>query len=115
LYYKSLASCEGLITGGGFESPAEALYLGKKLMVIPMKGQYEQQCNAAALTDMGVSVRKDLDLSELVNWLFPEFGETRQKKSPGLPGEEQPKIRGQKFSCACSLRVSPFCRLLCFE
>jgi len=29
-------------------------------MVIPMKGQYEQQCNAAALQTMGVSVIKNL-------------------------------------------------------
>lgn len=29
-------------------------------MVIPMKGQYEQQCNAAALKDMGVPVIKSL-------------------------------------------------------
>jgi hypothetical protein len=32
-----------------FETPAEALFLGKKLLVIPMTGQYEQECNAAAL------------------------------------------------------------------
>ena len=29
-------------------------------MVIPMKGQYEQQCNAAALQTMGVPVIKSL-------------------------------------------------------
>lgn len=32
----------------------------KKLMAIPMKGQYEQQCNAVALKDMGVPVIKSL-------------------------------------------------------
>ncbi|RZK49782.1 MAG: glycosyl transferase [Pedobacter sp.] len=55
-YLTSLGGCKGLITGGGFEGPAEALYLGKKLLVIPMKYQYEQQCNAVALRDLGVSV-----------------------------------------------------------
>ena len=29
-------------------------------MVIPMKGQYEQQCNAAALKEMGIPVLKSL-------------------------------------------------------
>ena len=29
-FNKSLASCEGLLTGGGFEGPAEALYLQKE-------------------------------------------------------------------------------------
>jgi uncharacterized protein (TIGR00661 family) len=52
----SLASCAGLLTGGGFEGPAEALFLGKKLLVVPMKFQYEQQCNAFALKKFGVPV-----------------------------------------------------------
>jgi uncharacterized protein (TIGR00661 family) len=52
----SLASCEGLLTGGGFEGPAEALYLGKKLLVAPMRYQYEQQCNAYALKQFGLPV-----------------------------------------------------------
>ncbi|MBK9015126.1 MAG: glycosyl transferase [Saprospiraceae bacterium] len=56
----SLAGATGVLCGAGFETPAETLYLGKKLMVIPMKGQYEQQCNAAALKKMGVPVIKSL-------------------------------------------------------
>lgn len=55
-YNLSVASCEGLLTGGGFEAPAEAMFLGKKVMVVPMFGQYEQACNAEALSRMGVSV-----------------------------------------------------------
>ncbi|MEQ7800995.1 glycosyltransferase family protein [Pedobacter sp. ASV1-7] len=56
LFNLSLASCEGLFTGGGFEGPAEALFLGKKLLVAPMKFQYEQQCNAYALKQFGLPV-----------------------------------------------------------
>ena len=52
----SLANCEGLLTGGGFEGPAEALFLGKKVLMIPMRGQYEQQCNALAASKLGVTV-----------------------------------------------------------
>lgn len=59
-FIESLIHCTGILCGAGFETPAEALYLKKKLMVIPMKGQYEQQCNAAALKDMGVPVIKSL-------------------------------------------------------
>lgn len=55
-YNASLASCAGLLTGGGFEGPAEAMYLGKKLLVVPMKFQYEQQCNAFALRKFGIPV-----------------------------------------------------------
>lgn len=59
-FNKSLLSCHGLITGGGFETPSEALYLGKKLMSIPIKNHYEQQCNAAALKKLGVEVLEDV-------------------------------------------------------
>src|SRR5271154_5859150 len=40
-FNKSLINCHGIITNSGFETPAEALYLRKKLLVIPIKGQYE--------------------------------------------------------------------------
>jgi uncharacterized protein (TIGR00661 family) len=59
-FIESLISCSGILCGAGFETPAEALFLKKKLLVIPMKGQYEQQCNAAALASMGVPVLKSL-------------------------------------------------------
>ncbi len=59
-FLESMASAAGILCGAGFETPAEAMYLEKKLMVIPMKGQYEQQCNAAALKKMGIAVIKSL-------------------------------------------------------
>lgn len=59
-FIKSMAAAEGILCGAGFQTPAEVLYLKKKLMVIPMKGQYEQQCNAAALKMLGVPVIKNL-------------------------------------------------------
>lgn len=62
-FNKSLINCSAILTGAGFETPAEALYLGKKLMVIPIRGQYEQFCNAAALSRMGVPVLDALDAS----------------------------------------------------
>ena len=61
LFNQSLITCHGIITGAGFETPAEALYLGKKLMVIPLKGQYEQKCNAAALEKFNVSIIDNMD------------------------------------------------------
>src|SRR5580704_17863530 len=60
-FNKSLINCSAILTGAGFETPAEALYLGKKLLVIPIRGQYEQFCNAAALSRMGVPVLNALD------------------------------------------------------
>jgi len=57
----SLASSAGLLTGGGFEGPAEALFLNKKVMMIPMTGQYEQRCNALAASKLGVPVVNEID------------------------------------------------------
>ena len=58
LFMKSLASCSGVLTNAGFGTTSEALFLKKKLLVIPMKKQYEQHCNAALLKEMGVTVMK---------------------------------------------------------
>ena len=60
-FVKSMASSAGVLCGGGFEGPAEAMYLGKKVLVIPMVGQYEQQCNAAGAQVMGATVIKMLN------------------------------------------------------
>ncbi len=87
-FIKSMASSKGVLCGAGFETPAEALHMGKKLMAIPMKTQYEQQCNAAALKEMGVPVIKSLKpkhLDKLRNWVqsdrkvdvyYPDITET---------------------------------------
>lgn len=55
LFNQSLIYCSGIITGGGFETPAEAIHLGKKIMSVPIRNQYEQQCNAAALKQLGIT------------------------------------------------------------
>ncbi len=60
-FNKSVINSTGVITGAGFETPAEALYLGKKLLCIPIKGQYEQLCNAAALEAFNVPIIKNID------------------------------------------------------
>ena len=61
LFNKSLIHCHAIITGGGFETPAEAIHLGKKVMAIPIRGQYEQCCNAAALDELNIMTLKTID------------------------------------------------------
>lgn len=73
LFTRSLINCHGTITGAGFETPAEVLYLNKKLIVIPIQGQYEQLCNAQALKEWNViSCEKLVDVNQnlLDNWYF---------------------------------------------
>lgn len=60
-FNESMIHCHGVITGAGFETPAEVLYMGKKLLCLPIKGQYEQFCNAAALTRFNVPIINSID------------------------------------------------------
>jgi uncharacterized protein (TIGR00661 family) len=69
----SMATSAGVLCGAGFETPAEALFLGKKLMVVPMKRQYEQHYNAAALQKMNVpilkKVKKKKHIAKIEEWI----------------------------------------------
>lgn len=72
-YIKSLTSAHGLICAAGFQATAEALYLGKKLLVIPHRFHYEQACNAAALHELGITTLKKVDANfaeKIKDWLF---------------------------------------------
>ena len=74
-FTKSMIQSNGVITGGGFETPAEALYLEKKLLSISIKNHYEQQCNAAALRQLGVKVVEKIEenFSTVINqWIETE-------------------------------------------
>jgi uncharacterized protein (TIGR00661 family) len=74
-FIESMATSTGVLCGAGFEGPAEALFLGKKLLAIPMKEQYEQQCNAAGLEEIGVPVIKELNAryyTQIEEWIKSE-------------------------------------------
>jgi hypothetical protein len=48
------------------------MFLGKKLLTIPIKKQYEQLCNAAALTELGGKVVYEIDEDftyKVSNWI----------------------------------------------
>ena len=72
-FNQSLVTCHGLITGGGFEISSEAMFLGKKLMCIPIRDHYEQKCNAAALQKLGVYTLPNADsptfYNQIRHWL----------------------------------------------
>jgi uncharacterized protein (TIGR00661 family) len=71
-FVDSVVSSTGVLCGAGFETPAEVLHMHKKLLVVPMKSQYEQHCNAAALKKLGVPVLKKVkkkSLKKIEAWL----------------------------------------------
>lgn len=82
-FAESMTSAKGILCGAGFETPAEALFLGKKLMVVPMKGQVEQHYNAAAIKQLGVPVLKKVkkkNLERIHQWI-----ETDERVSVNYP------------------------------
>ncbi|MBT3807491.1 MAG: hypothetical protein HOG03_23305 [Desulfobacula sp.] len=73
-FYEDLSHCSGVICNAGFELPSEALSIGKKLLVKPLLGQFEQESNAIAL--------KKLNLGMMMNHLNPKIlGNWLEKKS----------------------------------
>lgn len=83
-FLKDLASCNGVITNAGFELASEAIHLGKKLLVKPLKGQMEQLSNGKALEQLNLGVvmntlRKDI----LKDWL--EHFESKRVHYPDVP------------------------------
>lgn len=60
-FTQSMIRCYGIITAGGFETPAEAMYLNKKVLSIPILKHFEQESNAVALKKMGIKVIDKID------------------------------------------------------
>lgn len=76
LFQQHLHACAGVIANGGFELPSEAMSLGKKLLLKPLDGQFEQQSNVATLDMLGLaSVMDTLDPVAVRHWLDERSGE----------------------------------------
>ncbi len=87
-FIKSMAASTGVLMGAGFEGPAEAMYLNKKVLVIPMLTQYEQHCNAAGAKAMGATVIKTLSEKHygiIKDWL--ENGKKIEVDYPDITAE----------------------------
>lgn len=52
-FVADLATCRGVIAGGGFTLMGEAVYLHKPMLAVPIEGQFEQYLNARFLERAG--------------------------------------------------------------
>ena len=76
-FHKDLHVCQGVIANGGFELPSEALSLGKKLLLKPLAGQFEQESNVATLEHLGLAQSMDhLDPTAVRTWLDEKQAES---------------------------------------
>ena len=69
-YLAKMTECAGLISTAGFESVAEAMYLGKPAMMVPVPNHIEQMINAydGELSGAGIGA-STFDLSIFKNYL----------------------------------------------
>lgn len=56
-FVRDLAAAKAVIANGGFTTVSEALHLGKPVLSIPVRGQHEQELNAAYLEHLGYGVK----------------------------------------------------------
>ena len=69
-FKEMMKRCAGYISTAGFESICEAMQLQKPAMMIPVKGQYEQACNAIDAEQSGAGISSDtFDISKLIAYL----------------------------------------------
>jgi len=53
-FLHDLATCDAYVGTAGFQAICEAFYLGKKIIVQPIDGHFEQKWNAAKLEELGM-------------------------------------------------------------
>jgi uncharacterized protein (TIGR00661 family) len=64
-----MARCRGVVSTAGFESVAEAMYLGKPVQVVPVEGHFEQLCNAFDTVRAQAGIRSStFDIDRLQNF-----------------------------------------------
>lgn len=68
-FTKDIVRSSSVITHSGFSTTSEALIMNKKLWVIPIKGQFEQEINSKKLKSMGVFTDSDFSLSNIKIWI----------------------------------------------
>lgn len=71
-FLRYMASARGLITTAGFETVAEAMYLGKPVLMIPVAGHFEQWCNARDGAKAGAGIYADRFALEMIGQLQPQ-------------------------------------------
>lgn len=87
-FLHALHSCSGVIANAGFELSSEALTLGKKLLLKPLQGQFEQSSNAETLSQLGLaSVMEGIDEDAIESWL-----QLDRNESINYPSDPKPVV-----------------------
>ena len=72
-FIELMASARGYLTTAGFESICEAMHMGKPTLMVPVKGHYEQQCNAIDARKAGAGISSEIfELDKLLSYI-PDY------------------------------------------
>ncbi|WP_394192868.1 MJ1255/VC2487 family glycosyltransferase [Pseudoalteromonas atlantica] len=87
-FLNDLANTSGVIANAGFELSSEALKLGKKLLLKPLAGQFEQDANAHTLLTMNAAhVMRYLNPCALDEWIV-----SKAHKQINFPSDPEPLV-----------------------
>lgn len=84
-FIEALRTARGVVAGGGFSLLSEAVYLGKPILSIPLRGQFEQTMNARYTERLGYGVCAAEPAPEVVRDFVRRIPEFEQ----ALAGYEQ--------------------------
>ena len=69
-FQKNLRECKSVLSNAGFELNSEALHMGRRIMVKPLRGQVEQLSNVVALENLGFAKASQTLSSKVIQaWL----------------------------------------------
>jgi len=72
-FLSRMAESRGVVTTAGFEAVAEAMLLGRPVLMVPVPGHYEQHCNALDAERAGAGVAaRTFDLDRLLA-ILPDY------------------------------------------
>lgn len=90
-FMELMANAKAVVTTAGFESVCEAMYLGKPVFTVPVKGHHEQFCNSRDAIKTGLSLYgSEFDLCKFTEYIKKENKAANQeytdwvKQSHGL-------------------------------
>lgn len=87
-FLNDMALCSGVIGNAGFELSSEALRYGKKILLKPLEGQFEQASNALTLSKFGLATSMTyLNKVTLENWLLGD-----NKQPINFPSDPKPLV-----------------------
>jgi uncharacterized protein (TIGR00661 family) len=91
-FVRDLASARAVMANGGFTAISEAVYLGKPILSVPVRGQPEQEMNAAWVDELGVGASAPFVSTRAI--------EAFLERAPHFRKMQDPRIRtGTRDAC----------------